>query len=216
LERTTGTAGAVVGRGDGRLLPRMDGPSRRPWSADDERQLSDLWIAGIPRAEITARLGRTEQAIQSRVRTLRLPIRPPFGGRRPLWTDHDLERLRALWQAGVPVAEIAAALGRTLAATSIMAHRAGLARRRPGRHPDIPDRPRSLPDDPAATERLPALQCEVERLWLLVAAAYGSLDYRQAARALGLASPDDVDRAVERAAAIGRLLAGQRGQSQER
>jgi hypothetical protein len=214
MERTTGTAGAVVERGDGRR--RMDGPSWRPWSADDERQLSDLWIAGRPRAEIAARLGRTEAAIQSRARRLRLPIRPPFGGRQPLWTEQELDQLREQWQAGIPMKDIAAALGRTRSAVNNTARYIGLPRRNRGRHPDIPDGPRSSPNGAAATDGLPALRREVERLWLLVAVARGCIDLRQAARALGLASPDDVGRAIERVAAVGRLLAEQRGQSQER
>jgi hypothetical protein len=188
----------------------------RPWTADDLAQLRQRWLAGEPAADIAAALDRTSKAIRMKARKLALPRRQSGGGGRPRWTAPERDHLRRQWQAGIPVAEIAAALGRTSKAIREAARRLGLPRRSAGRRRALPAPPKPSPNGAAATDGLTALRREVERLWLLVAAAYGSIDPRQAARALGLASPDDVDRAIERVAAVGRMLAEQRGQSQER
>jgi len=80
----------------------------RRWSTAEDRVLCTQYPRGVPVRSIAAQLGRSEDAVSERRRTLGLPARPRS---RP-WTAREDELLRAAAAAGVPASTLAARLKR--------------------------------------------------------------------------------------------------------
>lgn len=95
--------------------------ARRSWTTADERMLAQLYPR-LPLAEVAARLGRTEKAIRSRAKLLRVSRT----GRRP-WSAPELATLRQLYP-DTPTAQIAEQLGRSLTTVYQVAQKLGLAK----------------------------------------------------------------------------------------
>jgi hypothetical protein len=93
------------------------------WSPSDDRLLGRLYAAGLARAELAARLGRSEYAVDARRRSLGVAARP--GLRR--WSELEDELVRAAAAAGVPATELAARIGRPADAVWRRRRRLGLA-----------------------------------------------------------------------------------------
>ncbi|HEX7783460.1 MAG TPA: hypothetical protein VF509_11700 [Sphingobium sp.] len=94
--------------------------SRRSWTGWDDRELTRCY-AQEPSATLAARLGRGVSALYARARLLDLsePGSPPYSG----WED---AQLRAGYEKGVPVAQIAILIGRPFAGVISRASALGL------------------------------------------------------------------------------------------
>jgi len=78
------------------------------WSAEADDLLRTLYCAGVPVREIARRVGRSEDAVTERRRTLRLAPRP----RSQPWSAAEDELLRAAAAAGLPATTLAQRLKR--------------------------------------------------------------------------------------------------------
>ena len=81
-----------------------------PWTADETEELKQMAADGISRAEMSAQLGRSPNAIKMKLQSLGLYIPKPAA--RP-WTPADEDALVKMYREGVSFAELAAAFGRT-------------------------------------------------------------------------------------------------------
>ena len=81
-----------------------------PWTADETEELKQMAADGISRAEMSAQLGRSPNAIKMKLQSLGLYIPKPAA--RP-WTPADEDALVKMYREGVSFAELAASFGRT-------------------------------------------------------------------------------------------------------
>ena len=81
-----------------------------PWTDDEAEELKQMAIDGKSRAEMSAQLGRSPNAIKMKLQSLGLYVPKPAA--RP-WTPADEDALVRMYREGAPFAELAAAFGRT-------------------------------------------------------------------------------------------------------
>ena len=81
-----------------------------PWTAEEAEELKQMALDGVSRAEMSAQLGRSPNAIKMKLQSLGLYVPKPAS--RP-WTPGDEAELVRLYREGVSFAELAAAFGRT-------------------------------------------------------------------------------------------------------
>ena len=81
-----------------------------PWTADETEELRQMAADGLSRAEMSAQLGRSPNAVKMKLQSLGLYVPKPAA--RP-WTPADETELVRLYREGVPFATLAAAFGRT-------------------------------------------------------------------------------------------------------
>ena len=81
-----------------------------PWTADEAEELKQMAADGVARAEMSAQLGRSPNAIKLKLQSLGLYVPKPAA--KP-WTPADEAELVRLYREGVSFAELAAAFGRT-------------------------------------------------------------------------------------------------------
>ena len=81
-----------------------------PWTDDEAEELKQMAIDGKSRAEMSAQLGRSPNAIKMKLQSLGLYVPKPAA--RP-WTAEDEAALVRQYREGVSFAELAAAFGRT-------------------------------------------------------------------------------------------------------
>jgi hypothetical protein len=64
-----------------------------PWTEDDDRQLKELYTAGVSVAKIAGRLGRTERAVMARASVIGVPRPEGFRNRRsePVWEPVNIK-----------------------------------------------------------------------------------------------------------------------------
>ncbi len=85
--------------------------------------------------EIAEHLGRSPQGINHKARSFGIRVKKYPKGRGNCrtfgtpWSDADLEQLKGLWQAGTPVKDIAAALGRTVPSIKCIVFKCRLEKR---------------------------------------------------------------------------------------
>ena len=100
----------------------------RPWTQEDEDKLRHLMAdRKVPRSIIPEILGRGKAAVKNRIAQLGLGC----GHSRPIdgWTAEQNATLRRMWHTHSRE-EVAAAVGRTIAAVSRRAHQFGLGPRK--------------------------------------------------------------------------------------
>ena len=81
-----------------------------PWTADEAEELKQMAADGITRAEMSAQLGRTPNAIKMKLQSLGLYVPKPAA--KP-WTTLDEETLVKQYREGASIATLAAAFNRT-------------------------------------------------------------------------------------------------------
>jgi hypothetical protein len=81
----------------------------RRWTTSEDRELRGLYPEGVPIAEIGRRLGRTEEAVSERRRSLGMAARP----RSRAWSEREDRLLRAAVDAGIPAQAVAGTLRRS-------------------------------------------------------------------------------------------------------
>ena len=81
-----------------------------PWTPDETEELRQMAADGLSRAEMSAQLGRSPNAVKMKLQSLGLYVPKPAA--RP-WTPADEAELVRLYREGVPFATLAAAFGRT-------------------------------------------------------------------------------------------------------
>ena len=81
-----------------------------PWTADEAEELRQMAADGITRAEMSAQLGRSPNAVKMKLQTLGLYVPKPAA--KP-WTPADEAELVRLYREGVSFADLAAVFGRT-------------------------------------------------------------------------------------------------------
>ena len=81
-----------------------------PWTADEAEELRQMAADGVSRAEMSAQLGRTPNAIKMKLQSLGLYVPKPAA--KP-WTPEDEHTLVKLYRDGISFAELAAVFGRT-------------------------------------------------------------------------------------------------------
>lgn len=79
------------------------------WTPNEDRELRALYPRGVPIGKIARHLGRTEDAVSERRRTLRLAPRP----RQRAWSPAEDDLIRAAAAAGLPAGELSSRLGRS-------------------------------------------------------------------------------------------------------
>jgi len=114
----------------------------RRWTADEDADLSRMWIAGRPVARIALKMGRGKSSIYVRAAALGLPTRPSFRRSPPLapgqirvslsrpshlwmlgemqrrslsreWTEAERDEFRKMWLDGATLLRIASRLRRS-------------------------------------------------------------------------------------------------------
>lgn len=92
------------------------------WTDDDIRRACSWYESGESYIEIGKRLRRTANAVESKLRMLKISkaTQGYFAGNRG-WTPAEKERLARLWDAGVHRDRICKVLGRSKAAVTTMA-----------------------------------------------------------------------------------------------
>lgn len=81
-----------------------------PWTAEEAEELKQMAIDGISRAEMSAQLGRSPNAIKMKLQSLGMYVPKPAAR---LWTAEDEAALVRQYREGASFAELAAAFGRT-------------------------------------------------------------------------------------------------------
>ena len=81
-----------------------------PWTADEAEELRQMAADGITRAEMSAQLGRSPNAVKMKLQSLGLYVPKPAA--KP-WTPADEAELVRLYREGVSFADLAAVFGRT-------------------------------------------------------------------------------------------------------
>lgn len=94
------------------------------WLPSEDALLIRLYGRGHPRKEITARLGRSIDAVDARRRAVGCKARTQ---RRP-WQPREDELLRAARTAAIPASEVAPRLGRSIEAVRLRNRQLGLSR----------------------------------------------------------------------------------------
>ena len=124
-----------------------------PWTADEAEELKQMAADGITRAEMSAQLGRTPNAIKMKLQSLGLYVPKPAA--KP-WTSLDEETLVKQYREGASIATLAAAFNRTENAIlrRLILLRAGLLPETLAEEP-APD-PLDRPEERPAQESIPA------------------------------------------------------------
>lgn len=81
-----------------------------PWTAEDTEELRQMAADGVSRADMSAQLGRTPNAIKMKLQSLGLYVPKPAA--RPWSADDDASLVRQ-YLAGASFASLATAFGRT-------------------------------------------------------------------------------------------------------
>lgn len=81
-----------------------------PWTEDETEELKQMAADGVTRADMSAQLGRSPNAIKMKLQSLGLYIPKPAA--KP-WTPEDEETLVKLYRDGVSFENLAATLDRT-------------------------------------------------------------------------------------------------------
>jgi DNA-directed RNA polymerase specialized sigma24 family protein len=81
-----------------------------PWTAEEAEELKQMTLDGVSRAEMSAQLGRSPNAIKMKLQSLGLYVPKPAS--RP-WTPGDEAELVRLYREGVSFAELASVFSRT-------------------------------------------------------------------------------------------------------
>ena len=81
-----------------------------PWTAEEAEELKQMALDGVSRAEMSAQLGRSPNAIKMKLQSLGLYVPKPAA--RP-WTPEDEHLLVKLYREGISFAELASVFGRT-------------------------------------------------------------------------------------------------------
>ena len=81
-----------------------------PWTEDETDELKQMAADGVTRADMSAQLGRSPNAIKMKLQSLGLYIPKPAA--KP-WTPEDEETLVKLYRDGVSFENLAATLDRT-------------------------------------------------------------------------------------------------------
>lgn len=81
-----------------------------PWTGDETEELRQMALDGVTRAEMSAQLGRTPNAIKMKLQSLGLYVPKPAA--RP-WTDLDDAALVQQYRDGASFATLAATFGRS-------------------------------------------------------------------------------------------------------
>ena len=81
-----------------------------PWTPDELDELRSMAADGVARAEMSAQLGRSPNAIKLKLQSLGLYVPKPAS--KP-WTPEDEHSLVKLYRNGVSFAELASVFGRT-------------------------------------------------------------------------------------------------------
>ena len=81
-----------------------------PWTADEAEELRQMAADGITRAEMSAQLGRSPNAVKMKLQSLGLYVPKPAA--KP-WMPADEAELVRLYREGVSFADLAAVFGRT-------------------------------------------------------------------------------------------------------
>jgi hypothetical protein len=102
------------------------------WSAAHDARLREGWAAGQSAAVIGSAVGRSGGSVLARAKRLGLPQARPRPRTRGAheWPDAQSEQLRRMWDAGNPMAQIAAVLGRSYGAVEGRVTRMKLTPRR--------------------------------------------------------------------------------------
>lgn len=93
------------------------------WTVEETEMVRALYKQGVCIGEIVKQIGRSESAIQKKIKE--------FGetGRRVDWTEDDLNKLKSLFNEGLGYSEIAKQLGKTVRACQGKAVRLGLRKK---------------------------------------------------------------------------------------
>jgi hypothetical protein len=118
-----------------------------PWTADETEELRQMALDGVTRAEMSAQLGRTPNAIKMKLQSLGLYVPKPAA--RP-WTDLDDAALVQQYRDGASFATLAATFGRSENAVI-----SRLVRLRAGLLPETDDRPFPVPEKTQDSTDLP-------------------------------------------------------------
>ncbi len=81
-----------------------------PWTGDETEELRQMALDGVTRAEMSAQLGRTPNAIKMKLQSMGLYVPKPAA--RP-WTDLDDAALVQQYRDGASFATLAATFGRS-------------------------------------------------------------------------------------------------------
>ena len=81
-----------------------------PWTAEEAEELKQMALDGVSRAEMSAQLGRSPNAIKMKLQSLGLYVPKPAA--KP-WTPEDEHLLVKLYREGISFAELASVFGRT-------------------------------------------------------------------------------------------------------
>ena len=81
-----------------------------PWTAEEADELKQMALDGVSRAEMSAQLGRSPNAIKMKLQSLGLYVPKPAS--RP-WTPGDEAELVRFYREGVSFAELASVFSRT-------------------------------------------------------------------------------------------------------
>jgi len=87
------------------------GRTQKPWTDSEKRQLAEMYVAHVDVAEIARRLGRPFEGVRSKAQ--HLGLRRSAKGN---WTEDEVAILKAEYATCGHPREIAAKLGRPLAA----------------------------------------------------------------------------------------------------
>ena len=122
-----------------------------PWTAEEAEELKQMALDGVSRAEMSAQLGRSPNAIKMKLQSLGLYVPKPAS--RP-WTPGDEAELVRLYREGVSFAELASVFSRTEGAIlrRLILLRAGLLPETPAEEPA--EKP--APDPLVKSEEMPA------------------------------------------------------------
>jgi hypothetical protein len=100
------------------------------WPSDEDNLLKMLWPSASREAILAAFPDRTYHAIKEKARKLGVRRKRDScgGGASAHWTEEEKAKLAPLYEAGAPIAEIAAELGRSQGAIVVMASKLNLRR----------------------------------------------------------------------------------------
>ena len=114
---------------------------RQNWTDAEDDLLRRLADSGASPREIRERIGRSESAVRSRMKLLRISRRGGHGRKYENWGEEELAALRKLHGEGMMLTEIAERLGRARSSVVAKARALGLWRKNPSPDTDIPAEP---------------------------------------------------------------------------